>query len=110
RSVFDTTDTIPFQFFSKNDDLLDSVDDHEEVQLLKCFSEGYYVVSTYEDRLVFNDLRFGQMLGWENPTAPFVFYYYLKHPNDNKLLIQRGRFARWNYESVISFLNRIGGL
>ncbi|MFZ1808607.1 MAG: metal-dependent hydrolase [Cyclobacteriaceae bacterium] len=109
RSVFDTNDFIPFQFFNKNDQLLDTVDDHEEVQHLKRFSEGYYVVSTYEDKLVFNDLRFGQMLGWENPTAPFVFYYYLDHPTDNELLIQRGRFARWNNESAISFLKRIGG-
>lgn len=110
RSVFDTTDFIPFQFFEKNEHLLDTVDDHESVQHLKRFSEGYYVVSTYENKLVFSDLRFGQMLGWEDPTAPFIFYFYLDHPEDNELLIQRGRFARWTYDSVISFLQRIGGV
>lgn len=109
RSVFDDNDFIPFQFFNKNDQLLDTVDDHEDVQHLKRFAEGYYVVSTFEDKLVFNDLRFGQMLGWENPKAPFVFYYYLHHPTDNELLIQRGRFARWTNESAISFIKRIGG-
>lgn len=109
RSIFDTTDFIPFQFFHKNDSLLDSVEGHEEIQHLKRFADGYYVVSTYDDQLVFNDLRFGQMLGWENPTAPFVFYYYLNQPDDNELLIQRGRFARWNNESAISFLKRIAG-
>lgn len=110
RSVFDKAEFIPFQFFNKNDNLLDAIDNHEDIQHLKRFSEGYYVISTYDGKLVFNDLRFGQMLGWENPTAPFVFYYYLEHPSDNELLIQRGRFARWNYESAISFLKRIRGL
>jgi inner membrane protein len=110
RSVFDKVEFIPFQFFNKNDNLLNAIDDHEDIQHLKRFSEGYYVISTYDGKLVFNDLRFGQMLGWENPTAPFVFYYYLEHPSDNELLIQRGRFARWNYESAISFLKRIRGL
>ncbi|MEQ9415646.1 MAG: metal-dependent hydrolase [Cyclobacteriaceae bacterium] len=109
RSIFDSNDIIPFQFFSQNDSLLDAVDDHENVQHLKRFAEGYYVVSTYDDRLVFNDLRFGQMLGWENPNAPFVFYYYLNHPSDNELLIQRGRFARWTNESAMSFIKRIAG-
>jgi len=110
RSVFDSQATIPFHFFSKNEKRLIPIADHEDVQHLKRFSEGYYVISEYEDSLVFNDLRFGQMLGWENPTAPFIFYYYLNHPNDNELLIQRGRFARWKYESVISFIKRIKGV
>lgn len=110
RSVFDKAEFIPFQFFNKNDNLLDAIDNHEDIQHLKRFSEGYYVISTYDGKLVFNDLRFGQMLGWENPTAPFVFYYYLQHPSDNELLIQRGRFARWNYESAMSFIKRIWGL
>lgn len=110
RSVFDSQTTIPFQFFSRNEELLSPIADHEDVQHLKRFSEGYYVASEYDGQLVFNDLRFGQMLGWENPTAPFVFYYYLNHPEDNELLIQRGRFARWNKASAISFIRRIKGV
>ncbi|MEQ8303052.1 MAG: metal-dependent hydrolase [Cyclobacteriaceae bacterium] len=108
-SVFDSNNTIDFQFFPRNAHALDSISDHESLQHLKQFSEGYYVVSQYEDQLVFNDLRFGQMLGWKDPRSPFVFYYYLEHPNDNELLIQRGRFAKWDIEAVKSFLARIGG-
>ena len=109
RSVLDSNNEIDFQFFPRNEHALDSISDHESLQHLKQFSEGYYIVSHYEDRLVFNDLRFGQMLGWEDPRSPFVFYYYLDHPNDNELLIQRGRFAKWDVESVRSFFARISG-
>lgn len=110
RSVFDSDDSISFQFFRKNDNLLKSIEGHEDLQHLKRFSDGYFTISEYNNRLVFNDLRFGQMLGWENPTAPFVFYYYLNQPDDNELLIQRGRFARWSYKSAISFVERIKGV
>ncbi|MCB0489247.1 MAG: metal-dependent hydrolase [Cyclobacteriaceae bacterium] len=109
RSVFDSNESISFQYFERNDDLLEPVADHEDVQHLIRFSQGYYVVSQYENRWVFNDLRFGQMLGWEDPAAPFVFYYFLQHPNDNELLIQRGRFSRWTTESIFSFAERIWG-
>lgn len=110
RSVFDEQPIIPFQFFSRNETLIDPVVDHEDVQHLIRFSDGYYTATQYNGKLVFNDLRFGQMLGWEDPKAPFVFYYYLEHPTDNELLIQRGRFARWNIESIYSFLRRIKGI
>ena len=109
RSVFDSQNTIPFWYFNRNEAVLAPVAGHEDVQHLIRFSEGYYIVSEYNGNLVFNDLRFGQMLGWEDPTAPFVFYYYLQRPNDNDLLIQRGRFARWDFASALSFLHRIKG-
>ena len=110
RSVFDTQAEIPFQYFNKNKQLLDSIHDHEDVQHLIRFSEGYYIVSQYQDRLVFNDLRFGQMMGWSDPRAPFVFYYFLEHPADYELIIQRGRFERWDKEALNSFISRIQGI
>lgn len=109
RSVFDSQSEIPFQFFSKNRQLLDSINNLEDLQHLIRFSDGYYTVSTYENRLVFNDLRFGQMMGWDDPQSPFVFYYFLNHPNDNELLIQRGRFAKWDHQAFLSFVHRIKG-
>ena len=83
-------------YFPRNQHLLSGIDDHIEVQQLKEFSQGYYTVEKWSDTLVFNDLRFGQIIGWEEPTEKFVFHYFLSHPEDNKLVVQRGRFARWN--------------
>ena len=83
--------------------------EHEDLQKLLRFSKGYYNVENRNDTLVFNDLRFGQMIGWKDPGAPFVFYYYLQYPKDNKFLVQRGRFARWDWAAVHALLQRIKG-
>ncbi len=109
RSVFDKKDSIAFTFFPTNKALLQPVANHEDLQHLIRFSQGYYTAEKWQDTLVFNDLRFGQEIGWLDPEARFAFHYYLSHPNDNDLVVQRGRFARWNYAAIKSLLKRIGG-
>lgn len=109
RSVFDKTDSIRFHFIPKNDKLLQAQKEHTDVQLLMRFAKGYYSVEKRNDTLVFNDLRFGQQIGWRDPTAPFVFYYYLQHPEANTMLVQRGRFAGWDRSAFSSFIRRIKG-
>jgi inner membrane protein len=109
RSMFDSKNEIDFRFVPRNEHFLLPVQDHEDLQKLKRFSKGYYAVKIENDTLVFNDLRFGQMVGWKDPAAPFVFYYYLQHPSENKLVVQRGRFARWNNDAFNSLLQRIRG-
>ncbi|HEY0732729.1 MAG TPA: metal-dependent hydrolase, partial [Chitinophagaceae bacterium] len=64
----------------------------------------------WNDTLVFNDLRFGQIVGWHDPRERFAFHYYLGHDEeDNRLVVQRGRFARWNEESLSSLIRKIKG-
>jgi inner membrane protein len=58
---------------------------------------------------VFNNLRFGQIAGWHNPRAPFAFHYYLNNPDENLMVIQRGRFTGWNSKTATSLINRIKG-
>lgn len=109
RSLFDSKKEIAFQYFSRNDSLLLPVLDHADLQQLKRFSQEFYTVEKWNDTLVFNDLRFGQIIGWQNPDEKFVFHYYLQHPDDNTLVVQRGRFAKWNWEVIKKFLSRIKG-
>ena len=109
HSVFDSKKEISFQYFPRNNYLLDSIDHMEDVQQLIRFSQQFYTVEKWSDTLVFNDLRFGQVIGWQNPKAKFVFHYFLKHPADNKLVVQRGRFEGWNMESAKIFWQRIRG-
>ena len=78
-------------------------------QQLKRFSQQFYTVEKWQDTLVFNDLRFGQVIGWQNPQGKFVFHYYLQHPKDNRLVVQRGRFESWNSGTFIALLKRIAG-
>ena len=110
RSVFDTTKHIELQWHARNEYLLKPVADHQEVFDLKKFSQGYYTVEQKKDTLIFNDLRFGQIVGWHDAKQSFVFHYYLSHPEDNKIVVQRGRFALWNKETMTSFFKRIRGI
>ena len=109
RSLFDSKKEIDFQYFPRNEQLLDTLKDHEDLQKLIRFSQQYYTVENWGDSLVFNDLRFGQITGWQNPRGKFVFHYYLKHPRENILVIQRGRFEGWSRQTAWSLIKRIRG-
>lgn len=109
RSLFDRKKEIVFQYFPRNDSLLAPVSNHEDLQKLIRFSQQFYTVEKWHDTLVFNDLRFGQIIGWQHARGRFVFHYYLQHSNDNALVVQRGRFEGWDLETVGSLLRRIGG-
>jgi inner membrane protein len=111
RSVFDgDDDSLQLTYFPRNEQLLRDIRDHQEVTNLKKFSQGYYTLVKKQDTIVFNDLRFGQEIGWYDPTQPFAFHYYLSHPEDNELVVQRGRFAQWNAATARSFWRRLRGL
>ena len=109
RSVFDTKPTMSFEYFPRNDSLLKPVNDHEDLQRLIRFSQQFYTVEKWTDTLVFNDLRFGQILGWQHPKEKFVFHYYLQYPGSNALVVQRGRFEGWNRQTAKFLLQRIWG-
>ena len=109
RSVFDRSPKMQLEYFPRNTFLLDTLLKHEDVQELIRFSQQYYTVEKRKDTLVFNDLRFGQVIGWQNPKEEFAFHYYLHPDIDNTLVVQRGRFAKWSKKSLGALLRRIGG-
>ncbi len=100
---------MSFEYFPRNEKLLRPVEKQEDLQRLIRFSQGFYTVENWGDTLVFNDLRFGQIIGWHQPREHFVFYYYLQYPYENKLVVQRGRFAKWNWQEAKYFVKRIKG-
>jgi inner membrane protein len=108
-SVFDKKNTSIFHFYRKNEKLLDQITDHESLQRLIRFSGGYYTVERWHDTLVFNDLRFGQVLGWRYPQNHFVFHYYLTHSEENGLVVQRGRWQGWSRNELYWYAKRICG-
>lgn len=109
RSLFDREKKISFYYFPRNDSLLKPVSSHEDLQKLIRFSQQFYTVEKWNDTLVFNDLRFGQIIGWYDPQQKFVFHYFLQHPDDNSLIIPRGRFSDWDKETFLSLVKRVGG-
>lgn len=108
-SVFDRNKSYPLSFFPKNDSLQEQITDQQEAKKLIRFSQGYYTLEKNRDTIVINDLRFGQITGWDNPFHGFSFHYYLQPVTDNKLVVQRGRFANWNRKTWQSFIRRIRG-
>ncbi len=110
RSVFDKTENIHFQYFPRNDSMLKSLQQQEDLIKLIRFSQQYYTIENWGDTLVFNDLRFGQIIGWQEDKGKFVFHYFLMQPNSNKLVVQRGRFEKWDWEVLKNLYQRIKGI
>lgn len=108
RSVFDTEENIHFKYFPQKDSLLKKTEDIEAAKDLIKFSGGFYTLDQWNDSLVLNVLRFGQV-GWQDSSNRFAFYYYLNKPEANILTIQRGRFKSMDEQGWQSFLNRIKG-
>jgi inner membrane protein len=108
RSMFDHKPT-QFRFQPKARRLLKPFMDQPYVHYLMRFSQGFYTCENWGDTVVFNDLRFGEMKGWEDPKARFVFHYFLQRPDANEVIVQRGRFAGWDRRTLRIFIRRIEG-
>ena len=108
RSVFDKG-PMQFTYFPKNERKADTVVNQKDLALLKDFAEGYYTLEQWGDTAVLNVLRFGQVVGWYNPKERFAFHYYLSLPNENDLVVQRGRFMHWNKKTTEAFFRRMFG-
>ena len=133
RSVFDSRSDA-FRWQPRRDSLLRPFLYRDDVQYLLLFARGYYTVEQWKgrgdadgggdakgeregggdvgngkDTLVFNVLRFGEMRGWEDPHAHFVFHYFLEDSAHNGMVVQRGRFAGWDKERLLAFIRRIRG-
>lgn len=108
-SVFDKKYFLPLHYYSRNDSLINQISNHEDLQKLIRFSKNYYTIDKWRDTIIFNDLRFGQILGWKSPKGNFVFHYFLEHPKNNRLVVQRGRFTGWNWLFFQSLISRISG-
>lgn len=108
RSVFDKG-PMALSYFPKNESLADSVSARKDLEKLKAFAQGYYTFEQWHDTTVINVLRFGQTAGWYNLRSHFAFHYYLNLPNENDLVVQRGRFEQWTKESTAAFFRRMFG-
>lgn len=108
-SLFDKNRMVELHFIPRNEELLGNFINSKKVAKLKRFSQGFYCV-TYDDHGVwFNDMRFGQINGWENSQAQFAFSFNLHEGADNSTVVQRGRIEASKREALKSLWNRIKG-
>lgn len=90
-SIFDKTKDIQFYRVNRNDSLLKPFEKDESLQILKQFSQGHYVITKVDSFVYFNDIRFGQIPGWDDPNASFPFSYRLNKDADNSKALNRGK-------------------
>ena len=108
-SLFDKTNDINYYHVNKKDYLLKPFENDKEVKLLKRFSKGYYCMSTHDSAIYFNDIRFGQMGGWDKPDSAFVFSFKLNKNADNSMALNRSRFKTSFGDAFSSLIDRIKG-
>ena len=108
-SIFDKTNDVDYFHVNKNDSLLTPYSDLKSVKQLKQFSKGFYCMNKKDTNIVFNDIRFGQMGGWEKPDSVFVFSFVVGEGIDNSRALDRGKIKTSYSEAIASLINRIKG-
>ncbi|MFL5765597.1 MAG: metal-dependent hydrolase [Bacteroidia bacterium] len=108
-SIFDKTRDIQYVHHSRNDSLLSQFPEDESIRILKQFSKGQYLMTQDSSGVYFNDIRFGQMNGWDDPNSAFPFSYKLGRNSDNKTVLNRGKFKASFGDAFRSLYNRIKG-
>lgn len=107
-SVFDKSSKLDYDLIPMRDSLLNSYSNSIEVKDLKQFSKNYYTVNKTDSSLLFSDLRFGQIGGWYDPQAPFVFSFDITRKN-NAAHIQQGRMRSIDSKPITELVKRIKG-
>ena len=83
-SFFDTQ-SIDFDSYPKNHELLGSLVEDESVKRMIAITEGWYTINKKDDTLYFNDLRFG-LLSITPKSDNFVFKYRLDVDTSGKVV------------------------
>ncbi|SIS81449.1 inner membrane protein [Zobellia uliginosa] len=83
-SFFDTKEIV-FRSYAKNHQLLGDLRSDEKIERLIKVTEGWYTINKKEDRLYFNDLRFG-LISLDPKESRFAFTYELI-PTDKGLSV-----------------------
>jgi len=101
-SFFDTK-PIHFKTYPKNHDLLGELIHDEKVQRMIAVSEGWFTISKKENRLFYNDLRFG-LLSLKPDSQNFAFQYEIKTNSENNVSFTETTKNREDAKQLLSDL------
>lgn len=82
-SFFDTQ-PITFVTYKKNHELLGKLAEHDKVQQMIDISKGWFTITKNDNKLLFNDLRFG-LLSMQEGSQNFVFQYEIAHSENGQV-------------------------
>ncbi|HYV93036.1 MAG TPA: metal-dependent hydrolase [Chitinophagales bacterium] len=108
-SVFDKQFPISFNHVHRNDSLVSHTGNVEELDKLIRFTDGYFMYTSHLDTVSISDMRFGQMGGWYDSNAPYVFNYRLQMGADNSIELQSTRFEGNSKGAFSKLIERIKG-
>ncbi|WP_281322251.1 metal-dependent hydrolase [Flavobacterium aestivum] len=108
-SIFDKEKKVNYYRVQRNDSLLLPFASERSVKDLKRLSKGNYTVTREDSSLYFNDIRFGQISGWDKPNEAFAFKYNLNKNTDNKRALNRIKHKESMCVIFASLLKRIKG-
>jgi len=106
-SFFDSQ-PIAFKSYPKNHELLGSLVTDDKVVRLIHITEGWFTVSQEEERLLFNDLRFG-LLSLKPDETRFAFTYQLENTENGIVVKETPKKPDDATELFESLWNRIRG-
>ncbi|WP_225035699.1 metal-dependent hydrolase [Winogradskyella sp. SM1960] len=107
-SFFDTK-VISFQSYPKNHELLGNLIQNEKVKRMIAISEGWFTISKIDDKLYYNDLRFG-LLNLEPQSESFVFKYLIDvDASGNVNFIEQERTQRDGKKLMSALWERLKG-
>jgi inner membrane protein len=88
-SLFDQANEISFKKIKKRNHLIAPLQDNADFERLKYLTKGYYTFDKLDDTLIMNDLRFGQLIGWQEGDSDFVFAYEFIPQDTGEWLVER---------------------
>ena len=107
-SFFDTKN-ISFEIYPKNHHLLGNLIEHEKVKRMIAISEGWYTINKIDNKLFYNDLRFG-LMNLEANSQDFVFKYEIKvDSSKNVTFIEQEKTPRDGQQLMKDLWQRIKG-
>jgi len=107
-SFFDTKN-ISFEIYPKNHHLLGNLIEHEKVKRMIAISEGWYTINKIDNKLFYNDLRFG-LMNLEANSQDFVFKYEIKvDSSKNVTFIEQEKTPRDGQQLIKDLWQRIKG-
>ena len=108
-SFFDSEPKIEFKPFEKQSALLTPLLPNKEIETLIKFCKGYYIIRESDNQLIFNDLRFGTISGWDDLSKDFIFSFDIEQINGNIYVTRRSATRNPDSEDIRKLIERIKG-
>ena len=110
-SLFDKSKPVFTKKFPKNHHMLQPFIDEKKIQQLIILSNGHYILTNENNKLIFWNLKIGQK-GFDKNASPYIWSYVIEKDKD-ELEIKEGRSFRNNRnysEEFDKFYERLKGI